>query len=82
MPQPAEGADVPIADAGRGERLRQRIRIELRVGTRARHRTHIDQQIDPGLAQQRDELGDAPGRMPDRENRGLGSSLNTCAGRH
>jgi len=68
MPQPAERPDVTITDAGRCERLRQRVGVELRVGARARHRTHIDEQIDPRLSQQVDKLGGRSRRMADRED--------------
>jgi hypothetical protein len=72
MAPSAERREVPITNAGRGERVRQRIDIELWIGTRARDRPHINQQIDRGLLQQRDELGQRAGRMTDGKDRGAG----------
>jgi hypothetical protein len=39
----------------------------LRIGARARHRPHVDDEIYAGFPQQIDEFGDRPGGMADGE---------------
>src|SRR5438067_7363647 len=59
---------MAVPDAGHAERLGHNIRVELRVGARPRHGPYIDEQIDPGLAQQRDQLLGRARRMAYRED--------------
>ena len=46
----AERLQVLVADAGTPERGRQGLGVELRIAARARVGTHVDQQLDAGVA--------------------------------
>jgi hypothetical protein len=60
--EPAAEVDLlPVRDSGRLDRCGEGVPVELRVATRARVAADVDERLDAGLAQQRDELleGDA-----------------------
>ncbi len=63
----AERGQMTVADALSRKSLGKGVPIELRRRPRARDRSHVDDQIDVRLPKQRDELGDRPRRMTDRE---------------
>ena len=52
-----------IADLPRRQRFGKAFTVELRIGARSRHRSHVYDEIDARLPQQIDELGDRPGGM-------------------
>jgi tetratricopeptide (TPR) repeat protein len=52
-----------VADLPWRQRFRKALPIELRVGARPRYRPYVDHEVDAGLPQQIDELGDRPGRV-------------------
>jgi hypothetical protein len=49
------------------ERFRESIGVELRIGPRARDRTHIDEQIDAYMLEQGQKFGDRMRRKAYRE---------------
>jgi len=63
----AELGDMGVADLEGGERVRQRVAVVLGIGARPRYGAAIDDAPHPGFAQQRHELVDRPGGMPDGE---------------
>jgi hypothetical protein len=63
------GAQQPVVDADRSERVGKAVGVELRHPARARNRTDVRDQRDFGLPQQRDELVDRARRVPDGEER-------------
>jgi len=65
----AKFRDVFIADLPRRQCFREAVAIELRIGARPRHRSHVDHEIDAGFPEEIDEIGDRPGRMADGEER-------------
>ena len=68
--QAAERSQMPIADLEFRQRGGKNVTIELRVGARARHGPHVDDEPDLRLPQQRRKrLGRARG-MADGEERG------------
>ena len=44
--KPAQGSNVFVIDLGFLQRLRQVLAIELRIASRARHGTYVDDQLD------------------------------------
>ena len=56
-----------IADLPRRQRFGEAFAVELRIGARPRHRSHVDDEIDAGLLEQIDEFDDRPGGMADGE---------------
>ncbi len=52
--------DLHMLDAPRGQRVRERIEVELWIGPRSRNTSDIGDQFDPAGSQQFDELDDAP----------------------
>src|ERR1700730_7981446 len=52
-----------ITDLPRRQRFRKALLIELRVGTRSRDGSHVDNEIDSGLLQQIGKFDDRPGRV-------------------
>ena len=62
----AQRRQMPIADAFLLERGTHRLRVELRIGARARETPDVGDEIDAGLAQQLDELARRPRGMADR----------------
>ena len=65
----AERADVAVVDARISQGCGKDLRIELRVGSRARYRPDVDQKVDRGLLKQCQELRGCAGRMTNRVNR-------------
>jgi hypothetical protein len=68
-PQAAEFGDMLVADLPRRQRFREALLIELRVGTRPRHRPYVDNEVDAGLLQEIGKFDDRPGRVAYGEKR-------------
>src|SRR5690606_4155953 len=62
---PAEVGAVAIADLHRLQLGRQGVDIVGRIGPRARKRAHVDQHLDPGVAQHVEEFARRTRRMAD-----------------
>jgi hypothetical protein len=62
-PEAAEPGDMLVADLPWRQRFREALLIELRVGTRPRHRPYVDNEVDAGLLQEIGKFGDRPGRV-------------------
>lgn len=58
VPQATERSEMPIANTRLPQRVRQRVRRELRVVPGFRHGTHIDQFLNGMRCEQSDELID------------------------
>src|ERR1019366_3472944 len=69
MTSSAELAQMPVTDAFPGERVRQRVPVELRDRTRTRDRAHVHEQRDVNLPQERHEFGERPRGVADGEDR-------------
>ena len=87
LAQSAKRPNVAVADPRQGQRTRQRVGVELRVGPRSRDGTDVDHEVHPGPAQQGRELRDAAGRMTDGANGVAGAhavpstaTLQSCGG--
>src|SRR3569623_1176405 len=63
-PEPAELGKGVVADLPGREARRQIVTVELRIGARAWDRSHVDDEVDSGFAEQIDEFGTLPRRMP------------------
>jgi hypothetical protein len=70
-PQPAELGNLHVADLPRGQRLRQRVEIELGIGPGSRNAADIDDQFDRTLVQQSHKLRNSPRGMANRINGGM-----------
>jgi len=55
-PHPTELDRVYVCHPGPGEGLGQRGPFELRIATRGREATHVDERLDPGFAEDFDEF--------------------------
>jgi hypothetical protein len=58
VPQTAKSRQMLITYPSATERLGKSIGVELPIRPRARNRTHIDEQIDAYLLEQRQEFAD------------------------
>ena len=56
-----------IADLPRRQHFGEVSAVELRIGARSRHRSHVDDKIDAGLPEQIDEFDDRSRGMTYRE---------------
>jgi hypothetical protein len=69
MAQPAQRRQMPVLDARLPEGGLQGIALELRIAPRPRDCPHVHHLPDPVGGQQRQELGESPGGVPDGEER-------------
>ena len=58
VPQTAKSRQMSISYPSTTERLGESIGVELRICSRARDRTHVDEQIDAHLLKQSQEFAD------------------------
>jgi hypothetical protein len=56
--------DMLIADLPRGQRFGKTFTVELRIGSRPRHRSHVDDEIDARFLEQTGEFDDRSSGMP------------------
>jgi len=78
----AKFRDMPIADLPRRQRFGEAFTVELRIGARPRHRSHVDDEIDARFPEQIAEFADRSGGMTyGEENVRVGSDGTMAPGR-